>query len=70
MEEKKKSLEEEMFTETDITDPLLDEIYKRYKVTTFELKESVEEIKEEADRLLSEFSSRGSIVIGDKVTRS
>jgi hypothetical protein len=40
----KKSLEEEVFTESDFTDDTLDDIYKRYKVATFELKDDIKEL--------------------------
>jgi hypothetical protein len=68
--EKPKTLEEEMWSETDITDENLDDIYKRYKFATHEMKEDMEEIEAEVDRIKNEYKTKGRVIIGEKSIKS
>jgi hypothetical protein len=67
MEEEKKSLEDEAFTDTDISDPLLDDIYKRYKIARTYYEDTREADFLEADRLAKTYKMKGRVMIGQRM---
>lgn len=62
MDENKKTLEEEIISDTEMTDDFEDHVYKRYKIMNYEVKDSIEELKSEADKIVLDVNTTGSAV--------